>query len=207
MGGKRTWKGKFIYLCAAGLIFFIVSGCATSQKGGIWGEEVRWEQGQEPSVPAQVSQPAEELEKRKFPSELKKEPENRPGPGETKPEPKDDAREGLKRAQRLFGHRDYLAALKENQRVLSLYKRDWPGDQALFNMGLIYAHMENPHRDFNRSLFFFQKMMKDFPQSPLANEARVWAGVLQENLKLGDLIEKFKQVDIAVEEKKREQGR
>jgi outer membrane protein assembly factor BamD (BamD/ComL family) len=74
-------------------------------------------------------------------------------------------------------------------------------------MGLIYAHVNNPQRDFGKALDFFKRVVKDYPKSPLAEEAKAWAGVLQENEKLSQMIEKSKQVDIAVEEKKREKAR
>jgi hypothetical protein len=115
--------------------------------------------------------------------------------------------ESILRAKRLFNSGDYAGALKENQRVLSLSGRNSPGDQALFSMGLIYAHVENPQRDFGKALLLFRRIPKDYPRSPLVEEAMIWAGVLQENEKLSQMIEKFKQVDIAVEEKKREKGR
>jgi hypothetical protein len=51
------------------------------------------------------------------------------------------------------------------------------------------------------------KRFSSYPKSPLADEAKVWAGMLQENEKLTQVIEKTKQVDISVEEKKREKAR
>jgi TolA-binding protein len=74
-------------------------------------------------------------------------------------------------------------------------------------MGLIYASVENPRRDVGKAVHFFRKVLTDYPRSPLAEEARVWTGVLQENERLSQAIEKFKEVDIAVEEKKREKAR
>jgi TolA-binding protein len=102
---------------------------------------------------------------------------------------------------------DYASSLKESQRVMALPGKTPPKDQALFQMGLIHAHLDNPQRDFGKALEFFQRIVREYPQSPLAEEARVWAGVLQENEKLSQVIEKSKQVDIAVEEKKREKAR
>ena len=113
----------------------------------------------------------------------------------------------LLRSKRLLPRGDYAGSLKESQRVLSLPGKNPPKDQALFQMGLIYAHVNNPQRDFSKALDFFKRVVKDYPKSPLAEEARVWAGVLQENEKLSQVIEKSKQVDISVEEKKREKAR
>lgn len=74
-------------------------------------------------------------------------------------------------------------------------------------MGLIYADRENPKKDHEKSLLFFNKIIRDYPQSPLVQEAKIWIRVLRENEKLKEVIEKYKEVDIAVEEKQREKTR
>ena len=81
-------------------------------------------------------------------------------------------------------------------------------------MGLIYAHPGNPKRDYGKSLSYFKKLMKDYPQSPWSELAKAWTGMIQENErlnqtveKLNQTIEKSKQVDIEIEEKKREKGK
>ena len=173
MGGERTRAGKLVFLCAAGLIFFVLSGCMTFKK------ESNQSTSQE-VTPEKASKPEE--------------------PGVA-------ACELLLRSKRLLPRGDYAGSLKESQRVLSLPGKNHPKDQALFQMGLIYAHVDNPQRDMGKALDYFKRVVKDYPQSPLAEEARVWAGILQENEKLSQVIEKSKQVDIAVEEIKREKAR
>jgi len=168
MGRERTRTRQFIFLCFAGLIFFLLSGCTTLQKLFVPTREV----------------PAEKVQKL---------PE-RPKP----------AFEGLERAAQLLKQGDYDGSLKENQRVLSLAGNNLPGDRALFNMGLIYAHGENPNKNHEKSLLFFNKVIKDHPQSPLVEEAKIWIRVLKENEKLKEVIERFKEVDMEVEGKKRE---
>jgi len=122
--------------------------------------------------------------------------------------------ERLLRAGKLLEQRDYDGSLKENQRILSLSGQNPPGDEALFNMGLIYAHFGNPKKDNGKSLSFFRKLTKDYPRSPLAVQAMIWMGILQENekltqtiQKLNQVIEESKQVDIEIEEKKRDKGK
>ena len=118
------------------------------------------------------------------------------------------------RARALLDQRDYVGSLKENQKVLSLAGQNPPGDEALFNLGLIYAHAGNPKKDYDKSIVFFKKLAKEYPQSPFAAQARTWTGILQENeklrqtiQKLNQVIEESKQVDIEIEEKKREKGK
>ena len=81
-------------------------------------------------------------------------------------------------------------------------------------MGLICAHFGNPKKDYGKSIGFFKKLTKDYPQSPFVVQARIWTGILQENEKLNQTIQKLnqvieesKQVDIEIEEKKREKGK
>ncbi len=115
--------------------------------------------------------------------------------------------EELDRAAQLLKQGDYEGSLKENQRVLSRAGKNLPGDRALFNIGLIYADGENPKKDAEKSLLFFNKVITDYPQSPLVQEAKSWIRMLRENEKLREVIEKVKEVDIAVEEKQREKKR
>lgn len=115
---------------------------------------------------------------------------------EKKEDPQKIIFEHLRKAKELLSHGDYQEALKENNIVLQLSDNSYPGDEALFNMGLIYAHYKNPRKNYKRSTSYFNKILKDFPQSPLIEQARIWIGVLQ-------VIEKSKQVDIDIEEMKK----
>ncbi len=110
----------------------------------------------------------------------------------------------LERAAHLLKQGDYEGSLKENQRVLADAGKNPPGDRALFNMGLIYADGENPKKDQEKSLLLFNRILTDYPQSLLVPEAKIWIRLLRENGKLREVIEKVKEVDIAVEEKQRE---
>ncbi len=126
---------------------------------------------------------------------------------EPKVEQKGEAYENLLRAQRLLAQGDFEGSVIENQKVLSSAGHKPPEDEALFNLGLIYAHSGNPKRDYTKSLDFFRRLVKDQPKSPLVEQAKVWIAVLQENEKLNQVIEKSKQVDLEIEEKKREKAK
>jgi tetratricopeptide (TPR) repeat protein len=125
-----------------------------------------------------------------------------------------EASEYLMRSKTLLSQGDYEGALKENQKVLSLSGNETPGDEALFNIALIYTHPGNPKKDYGKSLGFFKKLAKDYPQSPWSPQAKAWTAVLQENEKLrssveelNQVIEKSKQVDIEIDEKRREKAK
>lgn len=102
--------------------------------------------------------------------------------------------------QELLARKDFDQALKEYQRALALSPRKPPGDEALFDMGLLFAYSDNPNRDYKTSVEFFRMLIDEFPQSRLIDQARAWVDVLQ-------TIEKTKQVDIEIEEKKKELAR
>ena len=69
--------------------------------------------------------------------------------------------------------------------------------------GLIYAHSRNPQRDIEKSLEYFKRLIKNYPKSPFVDQAKIWVGILEENEELSYLIRKLKQVDIDIEEMKR----
>ena len=184
MGRKQTRPGKQLYFCTAVLIILFLSGCDALL--------------------------LDVMEK-----------------GET--------RDPLLRSKRYLVWGDYEAAIKENEKVLSLSADNPPSDEALFNLGIIYAHFGNPQSNYEKSIHFFKKLVKDYPKSSLFGEAKIWAKLLEENQrfnkeleKLTQIIEKSKsenqklnnkikglkqmiteskQVDIEVEQKKREETR
>ena len=111
-----------------------------------------------------------------------------------------EANEHLHVAQNLLARSDYEGSLRESQRVLALAKDQSPADAAVFNMGLVYAHPKNPRKDNRQAIGFFNRVIKGYPDSPWVEQAKIWVGVL-------DGVEKLKQVDIDIEEMKRDRGR
>jgi hypothetical protein len=192
MGRKRTRKRKRIFLCVAGLILGTVLGCASTEKRT---ERIR--------VEVVELRPAEEGKQAKLP------PAEKSAQTETSPpEIAQGSAQGLLlRARRLLSQGDYEGSLKESERAFSLAGGKVPGDEALLHIGLVHAHFGNPKRDYAKSLAVLRRLLKEYPQSPWGEEAKVWVAVLQENEKLSEMIEKSKQVDIEVEEKKRKRAK
>ncbi len=157
MGGKRFGKRKFLYFCTAGLIFLLLTGCTSVEKRteriGI--DIVTAKPREEPAPASKL--PAEKIEKIE-----KKE--------------KAEVREPPPRAQKPLIQGDYEGFLKENEKVLSLPGSKVPKDEALFNLGLVYAHPGNPKKDYGRSIGFFNRLLKEYPQSPLSEQVRIWVG-------------------------------
>jgi len=101
------------------------------------------------------------------------------------------------RSSKMLSKGDYQGSLKENKKVLSLYNTAPPVDQALFNIGLIYAHFGNPDKDYLEAIQYLEKLIQKYPESPLVEQAKIWVNVL-------NIIEKAKQVDIEIDKKKKE---
>jgi len=167
MGRKRARAGKYIYLCTACLIFFSLVSCNALKESKK--EGIKQEEMRLEAISKQLTL-AKKLEA------ISKQ---------------------LTLAKKLFEQGNYEASLEENKNVLSLSNDRPPGDEALFNMGLIYAHYRNPQKDYKKSIFYFEKLLKEYPKSLLSEQAKIWIGVLQ-------VIEKSKQVDIKIEEMKKE---
>jgi TolA-binding protein len=108
-----------------------------------------------------------------------------------------EAEKRLLRGKALMGRGDFEGALKEHRQVLIMSPKSPLADKALYNMGLIHIHYENPEKDYRKSMALFKRLVREFPSSPLVEEARIWIGMI-------DVFEKSKQVDIEIEEKKRE---
>jgi len=114
-----------------------------------------------------------------------------------------EGREHILRSQKFLAQGNYEAAISENKKILSLPDSRSPKDEALFNLGLIYAHFGNPQQDLEKSIEFFKTLIKNYPKSPLTEQAKIWVEILQENEGLNHLLQRLKQVDIEIEEMKR----
>jgi hypothetical protein len=123
----------------------------------------------------------------------------------------DQAREHVTLARKYLAQGNYVGALKEHEKVISLAGVNFPVDESLLFLGLIYAHPANPAKDYGKSLFYCRKLIKEYPKSSLVEQAKAIIGILQENDKLNRTIERLngiiegsKKVDIGIEQKKRE---
>lgn len=137
----------------------------------------------------------------------------------------------LREARNRFAAGDYRNALEISQRVMAQFP-EHPVDQSLFQIGMVYAHPDNPQRNIQKAMQSFQGIIDRCPASHLQAEARLWLAVLgrlsaqEERIRLlsernaplekalksqkrkinrlQDQLEKLKRIDIRMEEKKRE---
>jgi hypothetical protein len=155
-----------------------------------------------PSAPPPAPLPAVVILER-----LSPEPAPKPAlpPPELVSEPKEvrgtsEADGHLQAAQQLLAKGDYEASLREANKVVLVAKENTPSDAAVFYMGLIHAHPNNAKKDNKKAIGFFTRVVKSYPESPWAEQAKIWIGVL-------DGLEKLKQVDLEIEERKRDRTR
>ena len=90
------------------------------------------------------------------------------------------SRELMLQGHSLFVHGDYEGAVKKYREAMILARHHAPADAASYNIGLVYAHPNNPERDNLKAIESFSKVISDHAQSPWVEQARIWVGVLQQ---------------------------
>jgi tetratricopeptide (TPR) repeat protein len=100
------------------------------------------------------------------------------------------SRRHLSEGQKFLRRGEYDRAFQEYQKAAVLAKKNPPADEALFSMGLILSSPGNPQKDPPRALEFMKSVFTEFPQSPFADPARIWTGLIQENDRLVKAYEK-----------------
>jgi hypothetical protein len=210
MGRKQIRTRKHLLFCFAGLIFLFINGCALLDK--------IQETDQAVISPAEK----EKILKREaaLAEEKKKE---------------ETARTYLLEGRKLFAQGDFQGSLREYHTITTFFQGQSPMEEAIFMHGLIYIHPGNPNKDFARALDFMKRLTKEYPNGFFGQEARVWISILLVNEKVGKeheklikeheklvkeneklikehekmskMLEEYKQVDIEIEEKKKEKGR
>ena len=95
----------------------------------------------------------------------------------------------LEEGMDLLASRQYEASLAKNLTVLNEFPNSL-ADQALFQIGLLYAHPHNPQKNYDKSLGSFNKILNGFPESRLRHPAQLWA------LFIGDVIDKEREIGI-----------
>lgn len=105
---------------------------------------------------------------------------------------------GLRRA--VVEKQNFEEAIQRNQQILSDAGTAAPADEALYNLGLIYAHIDNPAKDYRKAQDYFAQLSREFPNSPLSEHARVWLGLFE-------VFESMRQIDLEIEKQKKQLNR
>ncbi len=103
----------------------------------------------------------------------------------------DEARAHLALGRKYLGEGKFGSALEENEKVLLLAGRSTPTHEALFAIGLIHAHFDNLGKDYGKSLEVLRRLIRDYPTSAFAQQAKVIVGLIEDNYAAGRRIEKL----------------
>jgi tetratricopeptide (TPR) repeat protein len=102
--------------------------------------------------------------------------------------------------RKVVENHNFEEAVQENLQILEKAGKKKPADEALYNLGLIYAHIDNPAKDYKKSQKYFHVLIEQFPDSELAEEGRIWLGLFE-------TIEKIQQIDVDIEQQKKQLSR
>ena len=86
-------------------------------------------------------------------------------------------------------NRQYAASMKNNLTVLNNYPQNL-ADQAIFQIGLLYAQPHNPDQDYEKSLGSFNRLLAEFPDSRLRRQSQLWI------LSISDVIDNKRKIGI-----------
>ena len=142
-----------------------------------------------------------------------------------------EAKQLLLQARSSFEGGDFLTSLKINREILYRFPQKY-GDHALYMMGLIYANPEYTYVNYEISIHFFKKLVKEYSESAFKNKAKIWIWLLNQNMDYAERIDKknkrnafsekklraekkqiinlqnqikrLKEIDLGIEKKKRE---
>jgi tetratricopeptide (TPR) repeat protein len=81
------------------------------------------------------------------------------------------AKPTFEEANNFFSQGNYKASLNKYEQIIEKYPTT--ADRALFEMGIIYAHPKNEHKDYQKSLECFQKLIKDYPGSGYRQDSQM----------------------------------
>ena len=98
---------------------------------------------------------------------------------------------------KVVNNQNFEEAVEKYLHLLDDLGQKKPADEALYNLGLIYAHGNNPAKDYGKSQNYFDLLTKQFPDSELAEEAKIW-------LDLFGTIEKIQQIDIEIDHQRKQ---
>ena len=91
-----------------------------------------------------------------------------------------ELREALTQGHQLLARGDYDGSLKAFQNVIVFAKEQPPADAAIFYMGVVHAHPQNPGKDRRKAVDSFDQVLMRYPDSPFFEQAKAWISALNE---------------------------
>ena len=91
-----------------------------------------------------------------------------------------EVREALIQGQQLLARGDFDGSLNAFQNVIVIAKDQPPADSAIYYIGVVHAHPQNPRKDRQKAVGSFERVVARYPESPLVEPAKAWIGTLSE---------------------------
>jgi tetratricopeptide (TPR) repeat protein len=103
------------------------------------------------------------------------------------------ARASIVEGRNLLMRGDYEASLGRFSRALSVSKDPAIAQAARYNIGLLYAHPNNPDRNTQKAIESFKQVATDSPGTVWGEQAKIWVSALQESESSKQDAERFRQ--------------
>ncbi len=115
-----------------------------------------------------------------------------------------ELRQALTSGSQLLLQGDFDGSLQAFENAAVLAQDQPPADFAAYNIGLVYAHPQNPQRDRRKAIDSFTRVASRYPESPWAGQAMIWVGVLNEVEESRQEVERSKEIiELAKQEAER----
>lgn len=115
------------------------------------------------------------------------------------------ARIPYEEADGLFRAGNYQAALEKYEQLLGQHPAT--GDRTLFEMGILYSYARNEHKDYQKALECFQKIVKEYPAGAYRQNSQAMIGYLEQvALKDSTIAAQQTQLDTLRQEIHRKEG-
>ena len=84
--------------------------------------------------------------------------------------------------QKVMVSGDYAGFLAENQKALKAGGGETSLDVVLFNIGFLYSYSKSPYYNTARALRIFEQLVREYPQSPWAYQAKAWMDMIRKTI-------------------------
>jgi TolA-binding protein len=116
--------------------------------------------------------------------------------------PVDDARGLVREADALVAARAYSAASRLYEETIRRFPGDPAQARALYGLGRLLVRTDNPGRSYPRALLYFDRLLREHPDSLHAADAQAWRGLLAAYLARSQELERLKQADLELERRR-----
>ncbi|MGB3211990.1 MAG: hypothetical protein WBB19_14905 [Desulforhopalus sp.] len=103
-------------------------------------------------------------------------------------------------SRKIIKDQNFEEAIRKNLEILENTENVKSTDAALYRLGLLFAHHNNPDKDYKKSQIYFFLLTDQFPESEFSEEAQIWLSVF-------DTIDKMHQIDIEIDQQKKQLSR